>query len=337
MNFILINTYSSLLSGLFMMSLGILVFFKNPRIKLNIIFLLFTAAMAGWLLFAFMMYRSDTDLKIIFWDRMVYLGVVFTPAFMYHFGLIFCNTEKENKKKLYLGYFLSFIFLVLSRTDYFVADLYKYAWGDHTQARIFHHLFLIFFFFYVFWFIFEISKFLRTTEKIKKDVEVNQVKYLFIAFLILNAGAYAFLPAYGIDINPIGAYWLETISVLILAFAITRYHLFNLKVILTEILVGVMGVILLILPFLMPIDSLKILTGIIFILFCIFGYRQIKYTYREIQEKEILEGKVKERTKEIEKRKEDLEKFYSLTVGRELKMAELKKKIKELEEEIKKE
>ena len=35
---------------------------------------------------------------------------------------------------------------------------------------------------------------------------------------------------------------------------------------------------------------------------------------------------------EIEKRKAELERFYKLTVGRELRMIELKKKIKELEE-----
>jgi len=39
---------------------------------------------------------------------------------------------------------------------------------------------------------------------------------------------------------------------------------------------------------------------------------------------------------EIQKRKEELEKFYKLTVGRELKMIELKKKIKELEKKIEK-
>ena len=39
---------------------------------------------------------------------------------------------------------------------------------------------------------------------------------------------------------------------------------------------------------------------------------------------------------EVRKRKEDLEKFYKLTVGRELRMIELKKKIKELEEKMKK-
>jgi len=34
---------------------------------------------------------------------------------------------------------------------------------------------------------------------------------------------------------------------------------------------------------------------------------------------------------QVEKRKTELEKFYKLTIGRELRMAELKEKIKELE------
>jgi len=58
---------------------------------------------------------------------------------------------------------------------------------------------------------------------------------------------------------------------------------------------------------------------------------------RELKElAESLEEKVKERTRELEKRIAELEKFHKITVGRELKMIELKKKIKELEEELKK-
>ncbi|MCK5281895.1 MAG: HAMP domain-containing protein [Nanoarchaeota archaeon] len=45
--------------------------------------------------------------------------------------------------------------------------------------------------------------------------------------------------------------------------------------------------------------------------------------------------KVKERTKELEDKNRELEKFNKLAVGRELKMIELKKKIKELEEKVK--
>ena len=55
-----------------------------------------------------------------------------------------------------------------------------------------------------------------------------------------------------------------------------------------------------------------------------------------------LEQKVEERTKnlqesyeEVKKRKDELEKFYHLTVGRELKMVKLKEEIKDLKEQIK--
>jgi len=46
-----------------------------------------------------------------------------------------------------------------------------------------------------------------------------------------------------------------------------------------------------------------------------------------------LEERVKERTKELQKRVNQLERFHKLTIGRELKMIELKKRIKELEKQ----
>lgn len=53
---------------------------------------------------------------------------------------------------------------------------------------------------------------------------------------------------------------------------------------------------------------------------------------KELRElNETLEDKVKERTKELRERVNELEKFHRLTLGRELKMIDLKKKIRELE------
>ena len=48
-----------------------------------------------------------------------------------------------------------------------------------------------------------------------------------------------------------------------------------------------------------------------------------------------LGGRVKERTEELQARVDELERFHRLTVGRELKMIELKNKIEELEEKLK--
>ena len=52
------------------------------------------------------------------------------------------------------------------------------------------------------------------------------------------------------------------------------------------------------------------------------------------KQKDELENMVKKRTEELEEKNIQLEKFNALSVGRELKMAELKEKIKKLEEEI---
>ena len=58
---------------------------------------------------------------------------------------------------------------------------------------------------------------------------------------------------------------------------------------------------------------------------------KVKARTRELEElAQSLEGKVKERTKELEERLSELERFHKLTVGRELKMIELKKELKKL-------
>jgi len=49
-----------------------------------------------------------------------------------------------------------------------------------------------------------------------------------------------------------------------------------------------------------------------------------------------LEGKIKARTKELQERVNQLERFQKLTIGRELKMVELKKEIEKLKEELEK-
>lgn len=58
---------------------------------------------------------------------------------------------------------------------------------------------------------------------------------------------------------------------------------------------------------------------------------KVKARTKELEEERAsLEEKVKERTKELQGKVEELEKFQKIAVGRELKMVELKKEIKEL-------
>ncbi len=218
-------SFLPLISAVFVLSLGIFVFLKNKKSKLNIIFFLLSISFIVWFFSTFMMFISQTDKQAVFWDRTVYLGVIFIPILMYHFSLVF--SKAKNNKKLYLGYLLTFIFVILSRTDYFVAGLFKYEWGVHTKAMLLHHFFLIYFSTYLFFFYYNIYKHYRKT---KIGIERNQAKYIFIAFLVLLSGSLAYLPAYGVGIYPF-AYLSGMVFVVILAYAILKYRLMDIRIV----------------------------------------------------------------------------------------------------------
>jgi len=159
------------------------------------------------------------------------------------------------------------------------------------------------------------------------------------------------------------------------AYQAASKKLFGAKVVLAEIFVGLIGFSLMIAPFFVDFLWQQALLTVIFVMFCVFGYLFITGTVKEYREKEILEQKVAERTKELELAKRDLEeanlalearvknrtqeleklnrtleekvnartndleakidaleKFQRITIGRELKMMELKKDIEKLHE-----
>ena len=63
---------------------------------------------------------------------------------------------------------------------------------------------------------------------------------------------------------------------------------------------------------------------------------KVKARTKELSELALtLEDKIKERTKQFQERVEELERFHRITIGREEKMMELKKKIGELEQKLK--
>jgi Skp family chaperone for outer membrane proteins len=100
-----------------------------------------------------------------------------------------------------------------------------------------------------------------------------------------------------------------------------------------------MGLALIVFPFLMPDLLLQAISWFLFAAYCATGYLLIKTSLKELQVKETLETEVKKRTEQLQKayddmkgQKEEIEKWYKLTIGRELRMAELKKEINELKE-----
>jgi len=86
------------------------------------------------------------------------------------------------------------------------------------------------------------------------------------------------------------------------AFAITKYHLFEIRVLLTELLVGLIGLISLLQATLAKTLKMRILSWGAFTLFIFFGYLLIKSTHRQIRRREKIEEMYK-KLKKLDKAK----------------------------------
>ena len=227
MNF---TTIMPLISAILAISIGIFVFRQNRKNLINQTFFLFTLGITEWFVCTFMMFLYKNNMEaVIFWDRLVYAGVAFMPVFTYKFYLALIG--KRSDKILYIGYALSTIFLLLTRSKYFIDGVYIYSWGVHTQARFFHHIFLIYFIIYILlWF----SATFKFYKNLKPSLIKEQTKYILISFGVFYLIApFGFLAAYNVGIYPI-TYFSGLIFTIMMAYGIAIYHVMDIKLVIRK-------------------------------------------------------------------------------------------------------
>ena len=294
--------FSGLINAITSTVLGLFVYFRNRNNPINKSFALFCATVAMWS-WAYIFWPGSRDgITALFWFRTLMVGAIFIPIFYLNFVLNFINKFQEKKKILFFGYIVFIFFFFANFTPFFVKDVTpKLNFPYWPNPGILYHPFLLLWFFYVVY-----SLFLLIQESITvTGARKNQIKYILIGTIIGYAGGITnYFLWYDIPIPPLGN-GLVAFYVILTAIAILKYHLFEIRVILTEILVGVMGVILLLLPFVMSTTSLKIATVAIFILFLVIGYLLIKATHKEIKKREEIErfvGELRNINKSLEEK-----------------------------------
>ncbi len=227
------SDFFPLISAILVLLFSLAVYKKNRKNDLNSIFIFFSISIVIWLFGTFMLFISEFSTQQIFWDRFIYLGVVFIPTLVYHFSIAY--TKLNNQSKLLpFSYFGAFTFLIMSRTDYFVKDLFYYPWGVHTQAQIWHHIFLLWFTIHTLGMLRNLHLHYKKSKQKNKNI-ANQTKLVYLAFIILfTIGPLAFLPAYNISIYPF-PFLSGFFFVLVLSFAIYKHQLFDIRIVAKEI------------------------------------------------------------------------------------------------------
>jgi len=262
--------------------LGFFVFLKNPSKQLNRFFGISCFCASIWIFSNFMMGVKQS----LFWLKNTSAFGVLLPFTSLLWVSELCE-RKLTRREIFLVSSAGLFFFIISYINsLIVANVKKVFLGGFEGNR---GPFFIPFWIYIIGVLIAIiyillSRYFQVTG-IKK-LQINYVIIGGILFISTVVIASFILPIFGIKkfmpIDSPSSFFLLFFTTL----AITRYHLFGIRIVLTELFIGLMAIILGVLPFLMPTKNLKFLTSFLFFLFLIFAYYLIKAVHEEERRRE---------------------------------------------------
>ena len=271
----------SLINGITAIAFALFIFLKNWKNTTNITFFLMSASVATWS-FSYCIWLSAMNAsEALFWSRMLNFGATLIPIFYLHWILSILNIIKEKKVILFLGYILTFVCSIFSFSRFYITSVAPVlSFPYWPQAGALYVFFLIFGYFgLTIYGLYQLMQARKNADGEKK----HQMNYVIIGSIFgFGGGATNFPLMFGLGLFPPIGQSLVVFYIIIFGLATLRYHLFDIKVILTETLVTLIALILLIQALTAPTLILKALGFGLLALFGIVGIFLIKSILREI-------------------------------------------------------
>ncbi|MFC1510773.1 ATP-binding protein [Candidatus Margulisiibacteriota bacterium] len=223
--------FSMLVTGVTSFLLAIFVFFRASKNSLNLLFVLYAICTGIWGFGQFFREIAQTADLAFLWCKFYYIGAIFIPIVFFHFILVISNKQFEHKISLVLSYFSGLLLVAANLFNLLIIDVeQKLSFNYYpVQGRLYPLFTLMFFSFIVFALVTLFNAYIKAI-----GAKKNQLLYIVIASLIgFSGGATTFLPAYNIDVFPYGGYFVS-IYVSILAYAITKHELMDIRVAITR-------------------------------------------------------------------------------------------------------
>lgn len=217
---------SCIINSSFSLILGVLVLIKKLKSRSNQLWFLTSLATSLWSISLYRIILSSTENEAIFWNRLLYLGAALIPIFFLNFVCAFLEIEKNKKILIYIGYIISLIWLFLIPTRSIISGAIPLS-GFPFWIKIgqFYLLFVLTYIFLITCSLYFLYKGLKNEKGIKR----SQIKYLLIAAIFgFGGGITDFFPQL-INVYPYGNYFI-VFYVIIIAYAITRYRLMDIRI-----------------------------------------------------------------------------------------------------------
>jgi len=110
------------------LGLALFVFTRDPRLRINQVFMMWGASLAIWNAGAFMMFRVTDHDGALLWARILHFGVIFIPVSILHLTTLL--SHRRARRFLIPAYAFTFCLAVSNFTDLFIRDVrpVTYAW-----------------------------------------------------------------------------------------------------------------------------------------------------------------------------------------------------------------
>ena len=222
---------SGFINGITATLLGIFVYLKNKKSPINITYALFCCSIAVWGFSYFIWQISKDEISALFWCRALMAGAIFIPIFYLHWLFYLLKLIVQKRKILIFGYMFAFTFLIFDFTPLFVKSVSHKMWFSYwPNAGILYFPFLIIWCGFVIYGVYIIILNLKSSSGIVR----NQLKYILLASIAGWSGGATNYPLWS-DINfpPIGNI-LVSAYILLAAYAIVKYRLMDISIVIKK-------------------------------------------------------------------------------------------------------
>ena len=228
---------SGLINGVVSIIFSLMIIVNNRRSIVNRTLFLLTMATALWSLSYWRWLSIYDDYNAaLFWVRMLSIFSTVIPVFFSHWVISLLGDNRKKRFFLVLIYVLAAFFLSFSFSNLFVsrvAPINNFVFWPRAGALYTLYLFSIYILVFSYTMILLAVNYFRAVDVNRKI----QLRYVLLgASLACLGGATNFFMWYDIPIPPIGNF-LVILYVFIFTYAIVRYQLMNIKLILRRSLV----------------------------------------------------------------------------------------------------
>jgi len=265
--------------------LGAVILLHNPHKRPNQVLAGIVLSSSFWVFTNLMVDMAKSNSAVLRWSQMTLLGPILIPFLFLYFSYVFPRPSKINKlKRVFI--FLPALLLLFIPTRYNIQEAYLVPDGiPQVIPGILYVPFFIYFSTYV---AIALYNFLKNIKK-ASSLEKLQIKYVIIGtILTVSIGLITNVLLLSLGISEASSFGPHgTIFwTIFLSLAILKHHLFDIKVIATELFTALLILLLFINIFSYNTFGQLILNIVIFMGAIIFGIFLIKSVLQEVKTRE---------------------------------------------------